>query len=82
MIHLPSERTLSDYTHWATPHNGVQLEFIERFQSLLQQEVPSGQHHCALSMDEMKLKSGLVFNKNTGALSGVVDLGSCNRDME
>ena len=82
MIHLPSERTLSDYTHWATPHNGVQLEFIERFQSLLQEEVPSGQHHCALSMDEMKLKSGLVFNKNTGALSGFVDLGSCNRDME
>lgn len=44
MIRLPSERTLSDYTHWATPHNGVQLEFIERFQSLLQEEVPCGQH--------------------------------------
>ena len=26
MISLPSERTLSDYTHWATPHNDVQLE--------------------------------------------------------
>ena len=82
MIHLPSERTLSDYTHWATPHIGVQLEFIERFQSLLQEEVPCGQHQCALSMDEMKLKSGLVFNKHTGALSGFVDLGSSNRDME
>ena len=82
MINLPSERTLSDYTHWATPHSGVQLEFIEQFQSLLQEEVPSGQHQCALSMDEMKLKSGLVFNKNTGALSGFVDLGNSNRDME
>ena len=30
----------------------------------------------------MKLKSGLVFNKHTGALSGFVDLGSSNRDME
>ena len=82
MINLPSERTLSDYTHWTTPHTGVQLEFIERFQSLLEEEVPCGQHQCALSMDEMKLKSGLVFNKNTGALSGFVDLGSSNRDME
>ena len=33
-------------------------------------------------MDEMKLKSGLVFNKHTGAFSGFVDLGSSNRDME
>ena len=82
MINLPSERTLSDYTHWATPHSGVQLEFIEQFQSLLQEEVPCGQCQCALSMDEMKLKSGLVYNKHTGALSGFVDLGSSNRDME
>ena len=82
MINLPSERTLSDYTHWATPHSGVQLEFIEQFQCLLQEEVPCGQCQCALSMDEMKLKSGLVYNKHTGALSGFVDLGSSNRDME
>ena len=33
-------------------------------------------------MDEMKLKNGLVFNKHTGALSGFVDLGSVNRDIE
>ena len=33
-------------------------------------------------MDEMKLKSGLVFNKHTGALSGFVNLGSSNRDIE
>ena len=82
LIILPSERTLSDYTHWAIPHTGVQLEFIEQFQSLLQKEVPSGQHQCALSMDEMKIKSGLVFNKSTGGLSGFVDLSASNNDME
>ena len=52
MLSLPSERTLSDYTHWVKPHSGVQLELIERFQSLLQEEVPCGQHQCALSMDD------------------------------
>ena len=41
VIHLPSERTLSDYTHWVTPHSGVQLEFIEELSRLLN-ELPSG----------------------------------------
>ena len=81
IIHLPSERTLSDYTHWMTPHRGVQLEFIEEFKRLLA-DVPCGQHHCALSMDEMKIKSGLIFDKHNGTLVGFTDLGSVNRDIE
>ena len=28
------------------------------------------------------IKSGLVFNKHSGSLSGFVDLGSANRDIE
>ena len=82
VISLPSEDTLSDYTHWTTPHAGIQLEFIEQLQSLLQEDVPCGQHHSALSVDEMKIKSGLVFNKHTGSLSGFVDLGATSRDIE
>ena len=82
IIHLPSERMLFDYTHWAQVHAGVQLEFVERFWSLLEQDVSCGHHHCAISMDEMKLNSGLVFSKHTGIRVGFVDLGSSNRDME
>ncbi len=81
VINLPSERTLSDYTHWSSPHSGVQLEFVEEFVRLLQ-DVPCGQHQCTLSMDEMKIKSGLVFNKHAGTLVGFTDLGSVNRDIE
>ena len=33
-------------------------------------------------MDEMKIKSGLLFSKRTGSLVGCFDLGSTNRDME
>ena len=33
-------------------------------------------------MDEMKIKSGLVFNKHSGTLVGFVDLGSVNREIE
>ena len=33
-------------------------------------------------MDEMKIKSGLVFDKHNGTLVGFTDLGSVNRDIE
>ena len=33
-------------------------------------------------MDEMKIKSGLVFEKHSGTLVGFTDLGSVNRDVE
>ena len=81
IIHLPSERTLSDYTHWTAPHSGVSLEFIEEFTRMLD-DVPCGQHQCSLSMDEMKIKSGLVVDKYCGRLIGFVDLGQANRDIE
>ena len=81
IISLPSERTLSDYTHWSTPHNGVQLEFIEEFIRMLD-TAPCNQNHCTLSMDEMKIKSGLVFNKHSGTLVGFIDLGRANHDIE
>lgn len=81
VIHLPSERTLSDYTHWTTPHAGVQHDFIEKLDSFLN-DVPCEHRHCALLMDEMKIKSGLVFNKHSGALVGFVDLGRVNSDIQ
>ena len=46
------------------------------------QDVPCGQRHTALLMDEMKIKKGLVFNKHTGTLVGFVDLGSVNQDID
>ena len=83
IINLPSERTLSDYTHWTSAHSGVQIEFIEHFKYMLQGLVSSPELRlCALSMDEMKINSALVFSKRSGSLGGFVDLGSANRDME
>ena len=33
-------------------------------------------------MDEMKIRSGLVFDKHCGILTGFVNLGSVNDDIE
>ena len=82
IIHLPSERTLFDYSHWVKVHTGVQLQFVERFWGLLQEDVSCGHHHSAISLDEMKLKSGLVFQKHTNILVGFVNLSSSSRDIE
>ena len=74
VINLPSEWTLADYTHWAAPHSGVQFEYIEEFKL---DDLPVGQRQYAcLSMDEMKIKSGLVFDKHHGTLVGFTDLGN------
>ena len=74
------ECTLADYTHWTTPYSGVQLEFVERYSSMLE-DVPCGHRHSALSMDETKIKSEFVFNKSNGTLVGFIDFGSVNHDL-
>ena len=42
----------------------------------------SAEKIVGIMLDEMKVKSGLVFNKRTDKLVGFVDLGSINNDME
>lgn len=81
VISLPSKHALSDYTHWTSPHTGVQLEFIEEFYSLLAEQVPCGLCHCALSMDEMKLKSGLVFNNIRAPFVALLPWAMQNHDI-
>ena len=49
---------------------------------MLAKALPSPQHQCALSVDDMKIKSGLVFSKHTGCLVGFVDLGGENHNIK
>ena len=58
--------------------NTTQWSSIEELSRLFN-ELPSGQQCCAL---QMKIKSGLVFEKHSGTLVGFTDLGSVNRDIE
>ena len=83
IIKLPLERTLSDYTHWTSAHSGVQVEFVQVFKEMLNHDLASAdQHYCAISMDEMKIKAGLVFSKRNGHLVGFIDIGTANQDIE
>ncbi len=81
---LPSQRTLQDYmyTHVMKFEAGTS-DMISRMKADLGfgHSSPS-QRKIALLMDEMKVKSGLVFNKSSGKLVGFVDLTSINKELK
>ena len=82
-LSLLSERTLRDYTHWCSVHNGIQVPFIQQMKKELdRQGIVGTKRVSCLLMDEMKIKSGLVFSKSTGELVGFSDLGTVNSDLE
>ena len=83
-LSLPSERTLRDYSHWCTTQNGVNYDFLKQARKVLEQEgvKSDDQRQYILLLDEMKVKTGLVFSKSSGELVGFSDLGSVNRDIE
>lgn len=82
-LSLPSERTLRDYTHWCSVNNGVHFHFIQQMKKELDRQGVVGKKRLfCLLMDEMKVRSGLVFSKSTGELVGFSDLGTVNSDLE
>ena len=83
LIALPSDRTLRDYTHWTTVKDGIQKEMVQQMKKCLRfEDMQTYEKQFALSMDEMKIRSGLVFKKDTGELTGFCNLGQVNHDLE
>ena len=82
LLCLPSERTLRDYTHF----NSTETGFSDATDSQLKEhaklaESPNHKTLVGLLFDEIHIKEGLVFDKNTGNLIGFVDLGDINNDF-
>lgn len=80
-LSLPSERTLRDYTHWCDIKNGVHLPIIQEL-SKETMSLAVEERLFGLILDEMTIKSGIVFNKSAGEMIGFVDLGSVNHEMD
>jgi len=80
---LPSERTLRDYTHVLKFDVGTSSAIIQRLKEDMDYEnCTQTQKKICLLIDEMKVKSRLVFSKTSGRLVGFVDLGSVNEEIE
>lgn len=79
---LPSMRLLRDYTHWMKFEPGMNCDVMKSLLKEMSQEGfnPHG-FMVGLLLDEVKIKSGLVFSKSSGNLIGFVNLGDVNDEI-
>ena len=71
---LPSQRHLKDYRNAIRPRRGFQEEVVKELNDITSSYFDV-QRYVVLLFGEMKVKSNLVFDKNTGELIGFTDLG-------
>ena len=74
IVKLPSQRTLRDYHNFVKPKPGFNKLVIDELVGLTK-SYSNTQRYIVLLFDEMKIRSNLVFDKNTGQLIGFTDLG-------
>ena len=71
---LPSERVLRHCKNYFKPKAGISVENIEHLCDK-SSSLAGIQRYVVVVMDEMKMQSNLVSEKNSGDLIGFVDLG-------
>ena len=78
-IHLPSQRTLRDYSHCVDSGTGFSNEVDQNLLAAAKLESSPDYHRLVvLLMDEIYVKESLVYNKHTGKMIGFTDLGDVN----
>ena len=81
-IHLPSQRTLRDYTHYVSASTGFSNEVDQQLASAANVECCTEcEKYVAIIFDEMYIKEDLVYNKHTNALIGFANLGDTNTHL-
>ena len=83
LLKLPSERTLRDYTHWIKAKPGFQVEVDEQLREEAKlSSIPEFQKCVCLVFDEVKIKEGLVFDKEECHVIGFVELDEINNHLQ
>ena len=78
-LHLPSQRTLRDYTHYVKARMGFSSEVDEMLVSAANLTTCPEREKCVLLLlDEMHIRQDLVFDKHTGEMIGFSNLGDIN----
>ena len=83
ILHLPSERTLRDYTHAYKSSLGFssQLDTQLMHDSDISTLHKPYQKCIGITADEMYIKEGLVYNSHNGDLVGYCDIGEINNHL-
>lgn len=79
MLHLPSQRTLRDYTHVVNNRTGFSKEVdLMLMKHAKIESCQDYEKYVSVIFDEMHIKADLVYEKNTGELVGFCDVGDIN----
>ena len=82
-IQLPCIKTLSKYINFTDPGCGFNPDIISRLASQVGlPDITDSERYINLCFDEMKVKSGLVYNKSTGQFVGFTDMGDINQEVD
>ena len=76
VLQLPSQRTLSDYTHYVEAASGFSADVDNMLMKAAKVDSCPDREKCVVMLlDEMHLREDLVFDKHTRAMIGFCDLG-------
>ena len=79
-IKLPSQRTLHDYTHYIPPTIGFSAE-IDQKRNDIAFSSNNLNRYVFLILDEVHIKTDLVYDKHQGSLIGFVNLRNTNNQL-
>ena len=81
-IHLPSQQTFTDYTHYVEAGTGFTNDVDKMLMTAANvTSCPIREKYVFLLLDEMHIKEDLIFDKHTGMLIGYADLGGINMHL-
>ena len=79
-IHLPSQRTLRDYTYYIPAKIGFSPAVAEQLVETI--DLTQKANTCvSLVIDEVHIKENLVYDKHEGSLIGFANLGDTNNHL-
>ena len=82
-IILPHETTLRHHAGFTTAGSGFNPAVMEQLKKDIQfDQLPDFKKNVVLLFDEMRIKSGLVYDHATGNIVGFTDMGDINNKIE
>ena len=82
IIMLPSERTIRDYSNWMPAKPGFTAEVdMQLMKEAKINEIPEYQKYVCCIFDEVKVKEGLVYNKESMEIIGFVNIGDISEHL-
>lgn len=82
VLSLPCGRTLQDYTHFIEAGVGIQTKVTEQLLSIVKMSsLEDYKKYISIVFDEIKIKEGMIYDKNECRIVGFMDLGCVNNSL-